>query len=171
MSNPFAATSGAAYAPPTATDTEQNEPLQMQSPSTTTLPPPQRVVLLFHVLFKVRVTSLKLPACPWPLWPPLVHPQPTGSVVLTGARVQALALLSFLLSRVLFSGSYVVTFVFVTILSALDFWTVKNVSGRLLVGLRWWNTIDDAGESKWYTLDHRSNQDHRSQWLRCVVPR
>lgn len=45
--------------------------------------------------------------------------------------------------------SYMLTFVFVTILSALDFWTVKNVSGRLLVGLRWSNQIDDAGKSTW----------------------
>ena len=30
-----------------------------------------------------------------------------------------------------------------------DFWTVKNVSGRLLVGLRWWNYIDDQGTSHW----------------------
>jgi len=25
------------------------------------------------------------------------------------------------------------------VFAALDFWTVKNVSGRLLVGLRWWS--------------------------------
>jgi hypothetical protein len=31
-----------------------------------------------------------------------------------------------------------------------DFWTVKNISGRLLVGLRWWNVVDDKGESKWH---------------------
>lgn len=27
----------------------------------------------------------------------------------------------------------------VIVLSAFDFWTVKNVTGRLLVGLRWWS--------------------------------
>ena len=32
---------------------------------------------------------------------------------------------------------------------AVDFWWCKNVSGRLLVGLRYWNEIDDAGESRW----------------------
>lgn len=35
------------------------------------------------------------------------------------------------------------------LLAALDFWVVKNVSGRILVGLRWWNEIDDNGESVW----------------------
>lgn len=35
--------------------------------------------------------------------------------------------------------SNVIIFIFVLIISALDFWTVKNVTGRLLVGLRWWS--------------------------------
>ena len=34
------------------------------------------------------------------------------------------------------------------LLLAADFWVVKNVTGRLLVGLRWWNQVE--GEStKW----------------------
>ena len=36
----------------------------------------------------------------------------------------------------------VLTFILVTIIGALDFWTVKNVTGRLLVGLRWWSSYD-----------------------------
>jgi len=35
--------------------------------------------------------------------------------------------------------SNVMTFICVLLLSSFDFWTVKNVTGRLLVGLRWWN--------------------------------
>lgn len=31
----------------------------------------------------------------------------------------------------------------------MDFWTVKNVTGRLMVGLRWWNYVDDDGKSHW----------------------
>ena len=34
---------------------------------------------------------------------------------------------------------------FVVILGAIDFWIVKNVSGRLLVGLRWWIDFDEDG--------------------------
>jgi hypothetical protein len=34
-------------------------------------------------------------------------------------------------------------------LLAFDFWTVKNVTGRLLVGLRWWNEVRDDGSSVW----------------------
>lgn len=35
------------------------------------------------------------------------------------------------------------------ILNAFDFWTVKNITGRLLVGLRWWSEPMDDGEDKW----------------------
>jgi len=47
------------------------------------------------------------------------------------------------------SVSFVTTFIFTLLLLSADFWTVKNVSGRLLVGLRWWNEVDEEGNSKW----------------------
>lgn len=34
---------------------------------------------------------------------------------------------------------------FIIILDAFDFWTVKNVTGRLLVGLRWWSEHQPDG--------------------------
>lgn len=37
----------------------------------------------------------------------------------------------------------------VVILAAFDFWTVKNITGRLLVNLRWWSEIDEFGEENW----------------------
>ena len=34
--------------------------------------------------------------------------------------------------------------------TAADFWVVKNVTGRLLVGLRWWNKVDPvSGTTSW----------------------
>lgn len=39
--------------------------------------------------------------------------------------------------------------VFIIILGAADFWIVKNVAGRLLVGLRWWIDFDEDGEEQW----------------------
>lgn len=39
--------------------------------------------------------------------------------------------------------SNVLTFIFTVILSSLDFWVVKNISGRILVGLRWWTDYDE----------------------------
>ncbi|XP_052863654.1 uncharacterized Golgi apparatus membrane protein-like protein CG5021 [Anopheles cruzii] len=48
-----------------------------------------------------------------------------------------------------FSDSFITSFVFVVLLLSADFWTVKNITGRLLVGLRWWNYVDDDGVSHW----------------------
>ena len=46
-------------------------------------------------------------------------------------------------------GGSVLLFVIIVLLLAFDFWTVKNVSGRLLCGLRWWNETGPDGESVW----------------------
>lgn len=67
---------------------------------------------------------------------------------LTFGSLQAAALAFYILSA-LFFNSFVIIFVVTVLLSALDFWVVKNVSGRILVGLRWWNEINDLGESVW----------------------
>ncbi|XP_051876843.1 Golgi apparatus membrane protein TVP23 homolog A-like isoform X5 [Pristis pectinata] len=48
-----------------------------------------------------------------------------------------------------FSRSFVACFVTILLLLSCDFWSVKNVTGRLLVGLRWWNQIDEDGKSHW----------------------
>ncbi|EGG20572.1 hypothetical protein DFA_00433 [Cavenderia fasciculata] len=48
------------------------------------------------------------------------------------------------------SFGFVITFIVITLSSAFDFWTVKNVSGRLLAGLRWWNEIQPDGSDKWH---------------------
>lgn len=42
-------------------------------------------------------------------------------------------------------GASIFVFVITALLLALDFWQVKNVSGRLLVGLRWWQEQTDKG--------------------------
>ena len=51
-------------------------------------------------------------------------------------------------------GSHAIEDVLVTVLCiillAADFWVVKNVTGRLLVGLRWWNRLDPiSGKTSW----------------------
>jgi len=35
------------------------------------------------------------------------------------------------------------------VLLSMDFWNCRNVSGRRLVGLRYWNQVDEDGESYW----------------------
>ncbi|TMW64106.1 hypothetical protein Poli38472_014223 [Pythium oligandrum] len=66
---------------------------------------------------------------------------------------KVLALFLYLFGGVLFD-SYVFLFVVCILLLAFDFWTVKNVSGRLLVGLRWWNRINDDGTNEWIFESH-----------------
>ena len=61
---------------------------------------------------------------------------------------QALAILTYLFGE-WFSSSFVNQFVVCVLLLAFDFWTVKNVSGRLMVGLRWWSEVQDDGSQHW----------------------
>lgn len=45
--------------------------------------------------------------------------------------------------------SPILIFVVVCLLSLVDFWIVKNITGRFLLGLRWWTKIDDEGKEGW----------------------
>ncbi|KAF5454207.1 hypothetical protein F2P56_023890 [Juglans regia] len=79
------------------------------------------------------------------------------------------AALAFYILSALFVNSFVIIFVVTVLLAALDFWVVKNVSGRILVGLRWWNEINDLGESVWKfeSLDQESlaRMNKKDSWL------
>ncbi|RKP09546.1 hypothetical protein THASP1DRAFT_14110, partial [Thamnocephalis sphaerospora] len=57
-----------------------------------------------------------------------------------------------------FTDSFVLVFVICVLLLAFDFWTVKNVTGRLLVGLRWWNEVHDDGTSAWVFESRQPSQ-------------
>jgi hypothetical protein len=46
------------------------------------------------------------------------------------------------------SSRFILVTVILILLLAADFWVVKNVTGRLLVGLRWWNKVDED-ETVW----------------------
>lgn len=47
-------------------------------------------------------------------------------------------------------NSHTISIFLATILfGAFDFWVVKNVTGRLLVGLRYSSEFDDNGNEKW----------------------
>jgi len=60
-----------------------------------------------------------------------------------------------------FIDSFITSFVFVVLLLSADFWTVKNITGRILVGLRWWNYIDDEGKSIWVYESRDKTQQRR----------
>ncbi|GAO16102.1 hypothetical protein UVI_02039970 [Ustilaginoidea virens] len=57
-----------------------------------------------------------------------------------------ITLLTFLAFRI----CTVMIFIITILLLAADFYYLKNIAGRRLVGLRWWNEVDpQSGESKW----------------------
>lgn len=62
-------------------------------------------------------------------------------------------------------------FILTILLLAADFYYLKNIAGRRLVGLRWWNEVDTAsGNSHWVfeSQDRGSTQnltDKRFFWL------
>lgn len=62
---------------------------------------------------------------------------------------RASALIVYLVLSSFVSGHFIELFLTVILLLAFDFWTVKNVTGRLLVGLRWWNKVEEDGTSTW----------------------
>lgn len=58
-----------------------------------------------------------------------------------------LALVFYIVCSIYFSftGSVLT----IILLLAIDFWIVKNITGRLLAGLRWWNKVEEDGSSSW----------------------
>ncbi|KAJ1097506.1 hypothetical protein NDU88_002624 [Pleurodeles waltl] len=76
-----------------------------------------------------------------------------------------------------FSKSFVACFVTILLLLSLDFWSVKNITGRLLVGLRWWNQIDEDGKSHWVfeakkassTISSSTETEARIFWLALII--
>ncbi|KAM4534885.1 Golgi apparatus membrane protein TVP23 homolog B isoform 2-T2 [Fundulus diaphanus] len=83
---------------------------------------------------------------------------------------------SFRVKRSNISGGFIVCMVTIILLLSCDFWTVKNVSGRLLVGLRWWNQVDEDGRSRWLFESRKSGgasktspAESRLFWLGLTV--
>ena len=55
------------------------------------------------------------------------------------------------------SGANFITLtVIIILLLAADFWVTKNVTGRLLVGLRWWNKVDEDSTT-WIFESHEQS--------------
>lgn len=108
--------------------------------------------------------------------------------LLTLLAVRLLPLILYLLGLLLLTSSFILVFILVLLLLAADFYYLKNIAGRRLVGLRWWNeavplsststtstsTSTGGATSKWVfeapdpsnLLQTRPNAtDTRSFWL------
>ncbi|KAK7417959.1 Golgi apparatus membrane protein tvp23 [Neonectria magnoliae] len=76
---------------------------------------------------------------------------------LSAHPITLLTFLGFRISSVLvyFLGLWVIhsmimIFIITILLLAADFYYLKNIAGRRLVGLRWWNEVDpQSGDSQW----------------------
>lgn len=55
-----------------------------------------------------------------------------------------------LLSSFSATNSFVLIFIICVLCFAFDFWVTKNICGRLMVGLRWWNDVNlQDGSNIW----------------------
>ncbi|KAG7292261.1 Golgi apparatus membrane protein tvp23 [Staphylotrichum longicolle] len=69
--------------------------------------------------------------------------------LLTFLAFRVSSLLVYLFGMLLI-GNLVMTFIITILLLAADFYYLKNIAGRRLVGLRWWNEVDPStGDSQW----------------------
>eukprot|EP01120_Amphizonella_sp_Union-15-10_P014949 TRINITY_DN7486_c0_g4_i2.p1 TRINITY_DN7486_c0_g4~~TRINITY_DN7486_c0_g4_i2.p1 ORF type:complete len:188 (+),score=19.33 TRINITY_DN7486_c0_g4_i2:177-740(+) len=72
------------------------------------------------------------------------------------------AIVIYVIGKIIF-GNFILTFILTVLCLAFDFWTVKNVTGRILVGLRWWNKISDDGSSVW-SFESIDDKTRINQW-------
>ncbi|VDN03178.1 unnamed protein product [Thelazia callipaeda] len=70
------------------------------------------------------------------------------SIIFSHVAFRTAAILFYIFAH-LFTDSFIIQFLVILILLSMDFWTVKNITGRLLVGLRWWNFVDAEGNNHW----------------------
>lgn len=65
---------------------------------------------------------------------------------------------------VLFIRNFVLVFILTLLLLSLDFYYLKNIAGRRLVGLRWWNEVNTAtGDSHW-VFESRGSAGNTGGW-------
>ncbi|KAM0483087.1 hypothetical protein ACHAPX_002532 [Trichoderma viride] len=102
---------------------------------------------------------------------------------LSSHPITLLTFLGFRISSVLiyFLGLWVIQsmimiFIITILLLACDFYYLKNIAGRRLVGLRWWNEVDPStGDSQWVfeSLEAGTRQinstDSRFFWLALYI--
>jgi hypothetical protein len=85
----------------------------------------------------------------------------------------AASLLVYLLGLRLLTSNFVLIFIITILLLAIDFYYLKNIAGRRLVGLRWRNEVDACtGDGRWVfeSLDPETGReinatDKRFFWL------
>ena len=77
---------------------------------------------------------------------------------------------------VLFIRNFVLVFILTLLLLSVDFYYLKNIAGRRLVGLRWWNEVNTStGDSHWVFESapqegrDQNKTDKRFFWLSMYI--
>ena len=89
-------------------------------------------------------------------------------IALTTVGLKIAALFFFLFLGIVASDAFVM--IVVILLDAIDFWYTKNISGRLLVGLRWWNKYDPEKQQDIWAFESKNeikeaNIDRNTFWI------
>ena len=90
-------------------------------------------------------------------------------VALITVLLKLLASLFFLFFSI-FTSNEALVMILVVLLIAADFWYTKNISGRILVGLRWWNNFNQETQENIWTFESKNeikepNIDRKTFWI------
>lgn len=102
--------------------------------------------------------------------PPETRPSlPTGKIFTTFLTLKVIPFVLYMFSGIFISNS-VFQWVLCILSASIDFWFTKNVAGRLILGMRWTNVVNDHGESTWkFEYARQDAQDKAGQkryfWL------
>jgi hypothetical protein len=78
---------------------------------------------------------------------------PSEALITVALKV---ASLFFFLFLNIFTSNEAIVMIVVIILDAMDFWFTKNIAGRKLVGLRWWNSYDPETQQEKWTFESKN---------------
>ena len=123
--------------------------IHVPSSSSSSMPATTSTTNPLPSLSSTSTSSEYVPSSPLPTCLQFTHSShPTAC--LFHVLFKCLALGVYMLGSKLFWFEDVLVTVLCILLLAADFWVVKNITGRLLVGLRWWNKVDvTTGETSW----------------------
>ncbi|EDR22342.1 protein FAM18B, putative [Entamoeba dispar SAW760] len=83
--------------------------------------------------------------------------------------LKLIAIIVYALFFIFMDGYFVISFSICLLLTAVDFWITKNISGRLLVGLRWWNKVNEDGSSQWIFEAMEDHQKVRLSYIEMMI--
>ena len=90
-------------------------------------------------------------------------------VALMTVLLKLLAIIFFLFFNIFTSNEALVMIIVISLIAA-DFWYTKNISGRILVGLRWWNNYDANTQENTWKFESKNeikepNIDRKTFWF------